>query len=365
MCVGFAAEIGSELVRHGDFKAAVKDAFLGGIRRHCRLIAWTISRKTIPGKVGAGIFTFSDVAYSSSRVIILLWIAFSFGNNMAKPVQMRAVKNNFSKEDEELLYKVINLEPRQDQALMTRGGSEELPKTGKELPKMGKELLKMGEEEISLVQSVIKKAEQPPNKLTFSEVRFKVTERFHKIFNFIYKHREPVKALYKGSQNELKRDIANNPSSFALEEVRSFTPSTIIKHSSTSDNVEVNAVLKSKKSERNESNSLSNAEQCGKIEIVYRIKEDRGLVRAAEEACENTEVQTDINRLEEKLAKGNDNPGIGRRTICKGVIEHRGDNGGRLYVRKRKSGVIEILAKSGKKKTNQNFVIKRLKEIYG
>ena len=86
MCVGFAAEIGSELVRHGDFKAAVKDAFLGGIRRHCRLIAWTISRKTVPGKVGAGIFTFSDVAYSSSRVIILLWIAFSFGNNMAKPV---------------------------------------------------------------------------------------------------------------------------------------------------------------------------------------------------------------------------------------------------------------------------------------
>lgn len=272
-------------------------------------------------------------------------------------MQMRAVKNNFSKEDEELLYKVINLEPRQDQALMIRGGSEEPLKMGKELPKMN-------EEEISLIQSVIKKAEQPPNKLTFSEVRFKVTERFHKIFNFIYKHREPVKALYKGSQNELKRDIANNPYSFALEGVRGFTPSTIIKHSSASDNVEVNAVLKSKKSERNESNSLSNAEQCGKIEIVYRIKEDRGLVRAAEEACENTEVQTDINRLEEKLAKGNDNPGIGRRTICKGVIEHRGDNGGRLYVRKRKSGVIEILAKSGKKKTNQNFVIKRLKEIY-
>ena len=68
-------------------------------------------------------------------------------------MQMRAVKNNFSKEDEELLYKVINLEPRQDQALMTRGGSEEPLKTGKELPKMN-------EEEISLIQSVIKKVIQ-------------------------------------------------------------------------------------------------------------------------------------------------------------------------------------------------------------
>ena len=60
------------------------------------------------------------------------------------------------------------------------------------------------------------------------------------------------------------------------------------------------------------------AEQCeldekvkeGKIEIVYRIKEDPGLVRAAEKACKNAEVQKDINHLEEQLAKGNANPGI-------------------------------------------------------
>ena len=114
------------------------------------------------------------------------------------------------------------------------------------------------------------------------------------------------------------------------------------------------------------------AEQCelnengkdGKIEIVSRIKEDAGLVRAAEEACKNTDVQKDVNHLEEQLAKGNDNPGIGRKPICKGVIEHRGKNGGRLYVRE-SDGVIEILAKSGKKKSNQQFVINRLKEIYG
>ncbi len=62
--------------------------------------------------------------------------------------------------------------------------------------------------------------------------------------------------------------------------------------------------------------------------IVYRIKEDSGLVRAAKEACKNEDVQKDINHLEEELAKGNDNPGIGRKPICKGVIEHRGANGG-------------------------------------
>jgi len=39
-------------------------------------------------------------------------------------------------------------------------------------------------------------------------------------------------------------------------------------------------------------------------------------------------------------------------------------NGGRLYVRESNDG-IEILAKSGKKKSNQQFLINRLNEIYG
>ena len=98
--------------------------------------------------------------------------------------------------------------------------------------------------------------------------------------------------------------------------------------------------------------------------ISSKIDADTGLVRAAKEACKNTDVQKDINHLEEQLAKGNDNPGSGRKPICKGVIEHRGKNGGRLYVRE-SDGVIEILAKSGKKKSNQKFVINRLQEIYG
>jgi len=98
--------------------------------------------------------------------------------------------------------------------------------------------------------------------------------------------------------------------------------------------------------------------------IVYRIKEDDGLVRAAQEACKNADVQKDVNHLEEQLAKENQNPGIGSKPICKGVTEHQGKNGGRLYVRE-SDDVIEILAKSGKKKSNQQFVINRLTEIYG
>jgi L-lactate utilization protein LutB len=71
------------------------------------------------------------------------------------------------------------------------------------------------------------------------------------------------------------------------------------------------------------------------------------------------DVQKDINHLEEELAKGNENPGIGRKPICKGVTEHRGKNGGRLYVRKSDDNEIEILAKSAKKKSNPEFVIKK------
>lgn len=109
-------------------------------------------------------------------------------------------------------------------------------------------------------------------------------------------------------------------------------------------------------------------EQCEateqKKEIRSRIKEDPGLVRTAKEACKNIEVQKDINHLKEELAKGNENPEIGRKPICKGVTEHRSKNAGTLYVRESNDNEIEILVKSGKKKSNQEFVINKLKEIY-
>jgi putative component of toxin-antitoxin plasmid stabilization module len=119
-----------------------------------------------------------------------------------------------------------------------------------------------------------------------------------------------------------------------------------------------------KKKQFNEQCELDETVNEKKIEIVSKINEDASLVKAAKEACKNTDVQKDINHLEEQLSLGNKNPGMGRKPICKGVIEHRAKNGGRLYVRE-SAGVIEILAKSGKKKSNQQFVINRLKEIYG
>jgi hypothetical protein len=97
--------------------------------------------------------------------------------------------------------------------------------------------------------------------------------------------------------------------------------------------------------------------------IVYRIKEDSGLVRLAQEACKNQRVQDNINHLQDELAKGNDNPGIHKKYLGNNVWEHRARGGGRLYTREI-GDKVEILGKSGKKPQNQRKVIKRVKELY-
>lgn len=111
----------------------------------------------------------------------------------------------------------------------------------------------------------------------------------------------------------------------------------------------------------NEKNQCKVHEKVKKV--VSRINEDDGLVRAAEKACKNSNVQKDVNHLQDELAKGNMNPGINSKQLFKNVFEHRARNGGRLYVRELED-VVEILAKSGKSKSNQDFVINRLKELY-
>ena len=98
-------------------------------------------------------------------------------------------------------------------------------------------------------------------------------------------------------------------------------------------------------------------------QIVSRISEDPGLVRAAEEACNNQRVQENINHLQDELAKGNDNPGIHKTYLGNNVWEHRARRGGRLYTREI-GNKVEILAKSGKNPSNQKFVIKRVRELY-
>ena len=112
------------------------------------------------------------------------------------------------------------------------------------------------------------------------------------------------------------------------------------------------------------------AEQCeldenvtdGKIEIVYRIKENPALIREAERMGKDQAAQKDVNNLIEQLSLGNENPGIGNRRVkgLKNVSEARGRNEGRVYFRE-KDGKIEILAKSNK--DNQNKVIGILQKM--
>ena len=112
------------------------------------------------------------------------------------------------------------------------------------------------------------------------------------------------------------------------------------------------------------------AEQCeldenvkdGKIEIVYRIKENPALVREAQRMGKDQAAQKDVNNLIEQLSLGNENPGIGHKRVkgLKNVSEARGRNEGRVYFRE-KDGKIEILAKSNK--DNQKKVIAILQKM--
>jgi hypothetical protein len=79
----------------------------------------------------------------------------------------------------------------------------------------------------------------------------------------------------------------------------------------------------------------------GRIEIVYRIKENPALVREAERMGKDQAAQKDANNLIEQLSLRNDNPGIGNRRVkgLKNVSEARGINGGRVYFRE-KNGLL-------------------------
>ena len=112
------------------------------------------------------------------------------------------------------------------------------------------------------------------------------------------------------------------------------------------------------------------AEQCEldenvkdvKVEIVYRIKENPGLIREAQRAGRDQDAQRSLNNLVEQLSLGNRNPGIGNRRVkgLKDVYELRGKNRARVYYRE-VDGKIEILGKSVK--NNQQKVINILKKM--
>jgi len=133
----------------------------------------------------------------------------------------------------------------------------------------------------------------------------------------------------------------------------------------------------SQKSDRNDFQSdiynskkkKQSAEQCeldenvkeGKIEIVYRIKENPALIREAQRAGLDQDAQRSLNNLVEQLSLGNRNPGIGTEHVFKDVYELRGKNRARVYYRE-VDGKIEILGKSVK--SNQQKVINILKRMY-
>lgn len=57
----------------------------------------------------------------------------------------------------------------------------------------------------------------------------------------------------------------------------------------------------------------------GEVRPKTLIDADSGLIRLAEEACNNQRVQDNINHLQDELAKGNDNPGIHKKYLGNNV----------------------------------------------
>ena len=104
-------------------------------------------------------------------------------------------------------------------------------------------------------------------------------------------------------------------------------------------------------------------QQCDLIEIESKIKEDSRLVGFAEDAAKDKRIQRDLNGLIQQLRLGNESPGIGTKTLFKGVKEARARSGARVYFQK-KNGKIEILAKSNKNPKDQKAVIKILRKKY-
>ena len=95
--------------------------------------------------------------------------------------------------------------------------------------------------------------------------------------------------------------------------------------------------------------------------ICSNIKDDPGLVKAAEEMGKDMRVQDEANNLINQLLKGNENPGIGSKNLFKDIMYLRGRNGARIFYRITPKG-IEILGKASK--ANEQKVINILQKLY-
>ena len=101
----------------------------------------------------------------------------------------------------------------------------------------------------------------------------------------------------------------------------------------------------------------------GTINLRKNIK-DPLLTRQSEKAYNNADVKRGIEELESKLERGIEQPGLGSKIVAKGIKEHRHKGGGRTYIKRKDETIYELVARSGKRKSDQRAVINRLKEIY-
>ena len=93
-----------------------------------------------------------------------------------------------------------------------------------------------------------------------------------------------------------------------------------------------------------------------------KIGENNNLVKEAEKAGKNQQVQNEMNHLINEFLSGNSNPGIGSKNLFKDICYLRGRNGGRVFYRMT-NGIMEILEKANK--GNEQNVINILKKLYG
>jgi hypothetical protein len=106
--------------------------------------------------------------------------------------------------------------------------------------------------------------------------------------------------------------------------------------------------------------SIAGAVISSAPKMVSSIKNSTKLVREAKAAGKSS--QRSLDHLFHELSKGNLNPGVGTKSIARGVLEARADDGARLYFRIGENS-IEILGKSTK--ANQATVIRAIKEMLG
>ncbi len=106
-----------------------------------------------------------------------------------------------------------------------------------------------------------------------------------------------------------------------------------------------------------------------KVTSAIGEKDERGhykfphLVRLAQEAGENENVQHDLDHLIEQLIKGNTEAGLGTKHVDGTPISYlRGNRGGRLFYMQLGQNRFEIVAKSSK--ANEQKVIDEIRAEY-